>query len=350
MRLTPFVFGAVAACGPAGSANPVSLLGDSPTFTVVADAGDGLAFPRDLAFDPEVPSDLWVVDMQTEGVVVLSDPGTAAQKAIARVDAFGNHFMANVSSMAFGAPGTFASCQESRNTYDDTAPKNDFMGPALWPSDLNKFAKVHQDDAMLGSHLDMLHQSPNCMGIEHETNNEYWVFDGLNGVITWYDFAEDHGYGGDDHSDGRVRRYTDAKVRRVPGVPGDLVRDPESDWLYIADTGGHAVTRLDTSSGTGTKTLRATNEPLAEFRAFTGATVETFASGLDEPSGLAIHGRQLFVGDHATGEIVVFDIDSGEEISRAGTDAEELMGLTFGPDDQLWYVDAARAEVVRVDP
>src|SRR5688572_30860417 len=96
-----------------------------------------------------------------------------------------------------------------------------------------------------GSHLDMLHQSPWCMGIAHWSGNVYFVFDGNNGHVVYYDFQADHGPGADDHSDGIVRRYLDAQVTRVPGVPGHLIVDKASSWLYVADTGGRRIPRMD---------------------------------------------------------------------------------------------------------
>ena len=38
----------------------------------------------------------------------------------------------------------------------------------------------------LGSHLDMLHNTPLCMGIAHEAANRYWVFGGLKGSVAGF--------------------------------------------------------------------------------------------------------------------------------------------------------------------
>jgi hypothetical protein len=220
--------------------------GADPIVRTVADASAPLAVPRDLAFHPDHPDELFVVNRATDSVTVLFDPDTADQTAEVYDDAYGDHFMEEVSSLAFGDTttvpnedpvSTFATCQESRNTYDDTAPPNDFMGPSLWPADLDIFAQVHQHDDLLGSHLDMLHQSPLCMGIAHESANAYWVFDGMHAEIVYYDFQQPHGYGEEDHTDGIVRTYPEADVLRVPDVPSHLELDPDSGLLYVADTG-----------------------------------------------------------------------------------------------------------------
>ena len=74
----------------------------------------------------------------------------------------------------------------------------------------------------LGSHYDMLHESPLCMGIAWEKDNVYWVFDGHNQSIARYDFQEDHGMGFDDHSDGIIGKYVTGEIQREPDIPSHL--------------------------------------------------------------------------------------------------------------------------------
>jgi sugar lactone lactonase YvrE len=268
------------------------------------------------------------------------------------VDAFANHFMEEVSSMAFGAADTFGTCQESRNTYDDRAPPNDHMGPSLWPADLDIYASVNQDHGgpLGGSHLDMLHQSPLCMGIAHDRANVYWVFDGLHGDIVRYDFQVDHGPGYSDHSDGIVRRFRNTDVRRVAGVPSHLELDDASGLLYIADTGNGRVLRMDTRTGHSAYALMPWAEPLEEYTAWEGETVETLATGFDAPSGIALHEGRLFVSDAGTGEIVALDASAGGELGRIDTGGRGIFGLTVGPDGKLYFVNGVDDVVVRVDP
>ena len=307
----------------------------------------------ELAFDPDNPRNLWVASQGNDGIVVVFDAGTEDQRTELFLDAFRNHFMEEVSSLAFGQPGTFATCQESRNTYDGQAPPNDFMGPALWPSDLDLFAEVFQNPfgSDLGSHLDMLHESPLCMGIAHYRNNEYFIFDGHNGHLVYYDFAADHGPGQDDHADGVIHRYTDLDLTRVEGVPGHMEYDPESNRVFIADTGASRIMTFEVGTGTRARDLIPTGESVADYAEYTGSTHSVFADqGLVRPSGLAIHDGRLFVSDHATGEIIAFDLETGEELDRVDTLSEELMGITVGPDGMLWMVDAAYSEVLRLQP
>ncbi len=319
---------------------------DARQLTLVGDQADGLDTPRDLAFDPEATEVLWTVNQDIDGTVIYFDPGTEQQDSEVRVDVYGGHFMAEVSAIAFGAPGTFATCQETDNNHNGSPL---FMGPTLWSSDLEVYAEVNQNNSLLGSHLDMQHESPFCMGIAWDHDNVYWAFDGYNGEIVRYDFAEDHGPGYDDHSDGIVRRYRDAQVERVEDVPSHLVLDPDTGWLYVADTANGRVMRLDTNTGEIGDDLREEMEYLEEYSEVNDAVFEEFASGLDEPSGIAIADGRLFVSDYGNGEIVAFDFE-GNELDRMQSEADGIMGITVGPDGKLWFVDGEDNQMIRVDP
>ncbi|HSO37751.1 MAG TPA: hypothetical protein VLT33_34730 [Labilithrix sp.] len=357
--------GLLAACSssssePAGAKAPdpgagpaVPELGSPETraFVVVGTKSDGLDTPRDLAFDADTPDRLWVVNAGLQGVVIYDHAGAPEQKAQRRGDIFAAHFMSNPTSLAIGAKSTFATCSESRDEWNGAAqPIDDFMGPTLWSSYLDVFANENQERGLgkEGSHLDMLHESPWCMGIEHDVNNVYYAFDGLNGHIVRYDFRKDHGPGGTDHSDGAVSRFLDAKVTRVPSVPGHIAIDHETGLVYVADTGGGRIMVLDPTTGTKTK-LKPETEPLAEYSSVAGSTYTQLAGGLHEPSGLELHAGKLFVGEHATGDIVAFDL-TGKELGRVSTGAKGLMGLAFSADDKLHYVDAVEAKITRLDP
>jgi len=323
-------------------------------FVVIGTVDDGLNVPRDLEFAPDHPDQLWVVNGATHGVVIFSDPGTPEQTAEARVDAYGQHFMAYVSSLAFGVENRFSSCQESRNEWN-VGPQepDDFMGPSLWSADLDIFAMVNQDfppNPLEGSHLDMLHQSPLCMGIAHDTGNVFWTLDGIEGHVVRYDFVEDHGPGGSSHVDGIIRRYLNAVVVREPEIPSHMELDHDTGMLYIADTAGGRIMRLDTASGATNGDLPNNWDGADEYTGWDGATFEpVVAEGLDLPSGLALHGGRIFVSDAGTGELVAYEMD-GVEIGRVATSATRIMGITFGPDDRLYYADGFGNEIVRIEP
>jgi hypothetical protein len=323
------------------------------TFTVIGTAKDGLNAVRDLEFNPGAPEQLWTFNMLSHGTVIFLDPGTEQQTSEERIDAYGQHFMAYVSSAAFGDNGNFASCQESRDEWN-VGPQDpdDFMGPSLWPADMEIFAVVGQafppEGGVEGSHLDMLHQSPWCMGIAHDVDNVYWAFDGMNDTIVRYDFVEGHGPGGGDHSDGIIWRYTDTTVTRAANVPGHMELDHATGMLYVADTGAGRVMRLDTTTGMNTGSLPGDWDG-ATYEGVEGADYQVVAEGLAEPSGIVLHEGRIFVSEHGSGDVVALELD-GTEIERMSTPAQRIMGITIGPAGDLWYADAGANEVVRVDP
>lgn len=323
------------------------------TFTVIGTEADGLNVPRDLEFSPDAPAQLWTFNMLSHGTVIFLEPGTEQQTSEVRIDAYGQHFMAYVSSAAFGGNGRFASCQESRDEWN-VGPQepDDFMGPTLWSSDLEVFAVIGQafppEGGVEGSHLDMLHQSPWCMGIAHDVDNVYWAMDGLLGNIVRYDFQADHGAGGGDHSDGIIWRYADAELTRSPNVPGHMELDHDTGMLYVVDTGANRLMRLDTASGTNTGSLPGDWDG-ATYEGVEGADYQVVVEGLDEPSGIALHEGRIFLSEHGSGDVIALELD-GTEIERMSTPAERIMGITIGPAGDLWYVDALANELVRVDP
>src|SRR5690606_37169917 len=135
-----------------------------------------------------------------------------------------------------------------------------FTGPTLWSSHPDINAQPCGGD---GSHLDMLHGSPYSMGIAHEADNIYWVFDGYNEHIVQYDFNEDHGPGNDDHSDGEIRRFTDITVEKEGKVPSHLILGKTTGWLYVVDNGNDRVLRVYINSATTmSPNLPLINEPL----------------------------------------------------------------------------------------
>jgi hypothetical protein len=310
---------------------------------------DGLSHPRDLAFDPDAPTNLWVVDRDWDGNVVLFDAGTETQRIDRMRDVAASHFMEEVSSLAFSDRGSFGTCQESRNGFDGFAFPNDFMGPALWSTDLRVHSTVNQEQgAMLnGSHLDMLHQSPLCMGMAHQTSHAFFVADGANGHVVLYDFQQPHVPGGHDHSDGRVSRYPELTFTRVPDVPSHMVM--MGDDLYYVDSGTGVVRVADVSTGAPAGVLFSDSEPLELFNQIRGVSHRVVIDGLDTPSGLVIANERIFVSFPKTGEIAAYGMD-GVEIERIQTGTPGVMGLAMGPQGRIWFANAFEGTVNVVEP
>jgi DNA-binding beta-propeller fold protein YncE len=351
--------------GPACSQmdTPAMKPGDPPGFssqgfhlTVIASDKDGLQQPSGLAFPPDHPDQLWVVNRATNGVVILFDPGTPTQRAETRIDAFAQHFMAKPTSIAFGTDNHFATCQDSRDEWNEhPITPDDFMGPTLWDASLDIFAAVNQTwpkpaGGLEGSHIDMLHESPWCMGIAHDHDNVFWAFDGLHGHIVRYDFVQDHGPGGSKHSDGRVRRFMGATVHRREAVPSALAFDQRDKMLYVADTSADQVMRLDTGSGVVANIEQPQQmETLAEYKQVMAADWKPVVTSLGAPSAMVLTDDRIYVYSGGCGQIVSFD-RNGTELARMAVDSLGVTGMTIGPDGKLYFTDGQKHTVTRVDP
>ena len=321
---------------------------ESVQWRVIGTAADGLNGPRDLDFNPENPGELWVVNQLDDSTSTFFDVGTDAQSVVHRVDSFAMHFMEEVASISFRSGNMFATCQESRNTYNDQATANDFMGPSLWPADLETYSYANPEAVEfvgydLGSHLDMLHESPLCMGIEWLQDNAFWTFDGYHGSISLFDFREDHGVGYDDHSDGVVERYVDVEVARIAGIPSHLVYDREREILFVADTGNERILRVDTSAAVRGRNLPAM-EPGVQVFEMAGTDVEELANnddGLDWVSGIDLYDGVLYFTDSYQSRIYAYDVETGEELDYLDTGLPErsLMGIRLDAGGNLYYVD-----------
>ena len=343
------------ACSHSAPPPPPPGFTGSFSLTEISTAADGLASPTGLQFAPDHPDQLWVVNRATNGVVIFFDPGQPTQHSEARVDRYAQHFMIAVSSLSFGDDNHFGTCQDSLDVWNlHTISPDDYMGPTLWNADLDVFAELGQAypkvDGVEGSHIDMLHESPLCMGIAHEHDNVYWAFDGLNGHIVRYDFVHDHGPGGSNHSDGRVRRYPDAIVHRVADIASQLAFDADRQLLYVADSGADRVMRLDTTSGTSAPMeVPQPSESLAECVQMLGITYDTFVANVPKPSGLVAQGDGVYVASADSGDIIAFD-RNGRETGRVATGHAGIRGMTIGPDDRVYFVDELENKVMRVDP
>lgn len=76
-----------------------------------------------------------------------------------------------------------------------------------------------------------------------------------------------------------------------------------------------------------------------------------FATGLDMPSGLALSpdGERLFVGEHRSGKIHVFEVSSGALLKTIETGLKSIGGLDFSPStNTLHFVDSDRNSLYAV--
>jgi hypothetical protein len=347
------------ALGPADStASVISLF--KPSRAVSATA---------LAFDPLRQGELWVtvrefpVDSPCTadiiagcqalvGRVALLKDATTSDKPTTTIKTDGNawHFMRRPSSIAFGDNGNLATCGEHRTgNYDDEAV--DYMGPTLWSSDPTIFGVEPKEDQN-GTHLDMLHNTPFCMGIAHERDNVYWLFNGQLGSLDRYDFHEPHVIGGEDHSDGEMRRYVEGELLRSPEVPSHLAFDKRAGLLYAVDTGHARLLRLDARTAVQDGEV-PTNDPISVHARMDGARLEVFvaAGALERPSGIALDEEYVFVTDNATSRIHAFDLE-GKLARTVTVDVPDgtLAGIALGPDRRIYLSDLRTGAAYRLAP
>ncbi|WP_437656806.1 hypothetical protein [Sorangium sp. So ce1182] len=343
---TPLCDAAVGACVGLPPGHPLGVKDGSPSSVALVPVfePDRLREPTDLAFHPERPGELWVVNRKDDSVIIITNPGGPEMSATRRHDPAASHFMHRPPALAFGAENTFGVCGDNDNGGDN------FTGPSLFSADLELFAERTPDG--LGSHLDMLHSSPFCKGIAHAEANVYWVFNGHGKSIDKYDFSHDHGPGNDDHSDGEIYRYVRGEVLGVDDVPSHLFYSAEDRGLYIADTGHKRVLKLDTASGEIGRSFSG-QEPVEARKYVDGATLlELVPPGVIEaPSGIEVHDVFVYVTDHATSRFHAFDL-TGQPVRTldTGLPPGSLAGLTFGPDGKIYFVDMLSSRVYRIDP
>ena len=325
------------------------------TFDVIVDASNQVNTPRDLDFHPN--GDLWVINTGTENgggsTVKITHPGKAAQNALWQQDGNAWHFMSLPSGIAFSNNGNFATSPAVFDAnHNGGAP---FTGPSLWSSDPAIYA---QPSGGNGSHIDMLHENPNALGIASQEKNIFWLYDSYNQDITMIDFVEDHGPGNDDHSDGRILRYQGMGLSAInTTIVCHLELDKAKKWLYFVDGGNQRIIRLDITSGVlgGTPSWPSGGayEPLAEYKKVVGFTWEVVANtGLIEPAGIDVIGNRLVVTDHSNGDIIFYDISNmpATEIGRIQTNEAGIMGVVLGPEGKIWYANHSLNKVVKIEP
>ena len=327
---------------------------------------DGLNNPRDLDFNTyrSDMNELWVINENSAtydsnfggSTVTFYNVGTDSQWTDYRKDSYSGHFMHTASAIAFSDNGGFANTLDIQDANGN--PSGYFSGCSLWESDTSVYARVNQNGPELGSHWDMLHQSPFSVGIAAETANIYWLFDGFHNTIAKYNFQEphsDHEHGGEDHSDGLVYRYDEVVVERVSGLSSHMVIDQGTDLLYVCDTGNNRIIRMNINSGSINYSLTPYGENIEGYYSMHNAEYETVVdSGLINPTGIDIYNNYLLVSDYSNGEIIIYNIEQQnnfQEIQRIQTNlSNDVMGIKVGPDGSIWYVCTNSSRLYQILP
>ena len=327
----------------------------APVIFNIANSNEDLLVPRDLAFHPDLSrNELWVLNKDTEAsgssTVKFTNVGEDGQTYLMQEDPNNWHFMSLSTGIAFSDNGNFAT---SPGVFDANHNGGQpFTGISLWSSDPAIYAQ--NIFGPLGSHLDMLHVTPNAQGIAHESWNRFWAVDGYNQDVVMHDFKGDHGPGNDYHGNAVIRRYSSMTITRDPNdhIVSHCVLDKNTNWLYVVDHGAQRVLRLDITTGTaaGAPTF-GPFETYLEYTQMSGETWDEVATtGLVQPAGIAIIGNRLLVSDHSNGDIVVYDVadPNTPEIGRIVTNSPGIMGIEIGPDGAIWAVNATTHELLKI--
>jgi hypothetical protein len=337
---------------------PGALLGtgdgspDSVKLTTITSRN--LYTPTDLAFSTSKENELWIVDRSANSMIVVQDVGKNKQSQTVLFDR-SRHFLEEVVAISFSPDhNTFGTCGDSRNTYDNLRAPNNFMGPVLWESDLQVNIQYGGADVSK-AHLDMLHSSPQCMGMAGVTTNQYFVFNGYHQTLDWYDFRKPHSdkkYGGSNHTDGIARRFSEVKLKRISRLPSNMVYDVKTRWLYIADTGNGRVLRVNVDNVKIARRLRAFpgDGTLEEFSGVKQEVIVPAGGEVSVPTGLALHKGIVYVADNKTSKIHAFQDGKLIRSLDTGLETGSLGGLTVGPDDKIYFIDLKNPRVLRIDP
>lgn len=343
--------GLLAGCSESESGDPLLGKGDPSRISIDVVLDQDLDVPRDLAFNPLRPSQLWIANQGFEGATIIRNLGESNQEIlVVDDDISGPHFFARPSGIAFGDNGMMATIHDTdeltQGPLEQGGTPPDFMGPTLWTTNLRDF------DGGNHGHTDMLHNTPLGMGIAWETGNTYWVFDGYHRSVTRYNFREDHGLGGDDHTDGIIARFIEGEVKRSPnGTPSHLWYDHERDEVFVVDSGNNRVIVLDALSGTRGKDTSPNYDGCeqyvmdgGEYRVF----VEGAEFGIVEPSGIDVYGDTVYISDAGSPSIYAFSKSTGELIDFAEI-PHAVNGLALDEAGNLYFVDPEANEVLRIN-
>jgi hypothetical protein len=293
--------------------------------------------PMDLAFNPHDGS-LWVVNDRAgerNSTVVIRALGTTDQTIEEFVDP-SRHYLLDPTAIAF-----------SPVNWEFATSAHGGGGPTLWTSVRSEF------HGGMESHLDMVHWTEPALGIAagaDTARREYWVANGRHGSIDRYFFNKPHRLGGTDHADGRVYRYRRGTLRPVPGLPSHAEFDSSTGAVYVADTGNGRIVRFIPGRSLA-KARRIQPVRYIPERLFLapGGTVTTVAHGLQRPVGLLLKDGRLFVGEHATGDVVVVTLDGTVERRIAtGVGPDALTGLAASADGAIYFLDARRNRVLKL--
>lgn len=308
-----------------------------------------LARPVAVAFHPVRTDELWVANALDDSFVVVRGVDSEAPQVWKFYDYF--HGPADdVMAIGFDADGTLVSCQDSANDQDGAKPADGLIGLTLWPGDPELLALSNRSGAV-SPHLARLHSTPMCTGLAVAGWRRVYAVHGQNHGLDRF-VLDRVGEGKVPH--GTKTRLAKDVLRHVPGVPAHMAWDPDTGLLYIADPGGGRMLVHDTATGADGKKIFANPDPTVSFFEAVSIDLEEWlpagTAGLVQPAGVAWSEGRVWITDHGTGRVLVFDV-SGRLVAEVdtGRGAGALGGIAVR-ERTAFITDLTRDEVFRIDP
>ena len=108
---------------------------------------------------------------------------------------------------------------------------------------------------------------------------------------------------------------------------------------------------MNTITGKEVADIALINEQLASHREVTSVEWGIFTDiNLNKPCGVEVVGDILYVSDYETGDIVAYHKETMAELGRINTGEKGIMGIKADSNGKLWFVNALKNGVYRIDP
>ncbi|GAB4224649.1 MAG: thioredoxin-like domain-containing protein [Spirochaetales bacterium] len=218
----------------------------------------------------------------------------------------------------------------------DTSPWRDVLKPeSRKPTFLSFPGKVQVNPAGNG-----------WIGLSDSGNNRILIVEESTGEVKEQVGGPEPGFEDGSFSQARFRS------------PQGLVFSPEGNTLYVADTGNHAIRKIDLSSRKVT-TLAGTGRQATEYPPLPGRGTD---AALSSPWDLEIKYGTLYIAMAGSHQIWKMDLVSLELSPLAGSGAEGYLdgpgkeaelaqpsGLSLGPESRLFFADSEGSSIRYVD-
>jgi hypothetical protein len=123
---------------------------------------------------------------------------------------------------------------------------------------------------------------------------------------------------------------------------------PTRRELYIAVPGKNHILKVDVDSGEFARTAReeypiySNKLPSFEYSIWECVTQDVFASNINQPTGMvfSLDYERLFVAERGTGNIIVYEVNTGDLLYTISTQFNTIGGMDISPNgNELYFVD-----------